>query len=792
MLLLRRFSECNGTVGRVGRHWQCRYQFTLPSLSSSQEGCEPQVVCRSMRECYTRARHLLERFVSTPSLHHPRCTAPTGDDDGGSPKMDGVSGVRSLLELSDIATRFLHVVRNTIALPCDVVSDTDDFSVFLLRSFRRSEMSSRRADDELQLSDEAIVTGFMEWMRSSLVSIGEFVSFVEVLQMVGSYVRYHRGVRWGGNSSKEEWYRSGYKLHPWHDTYCPASQAEQMPYVHLFQWLLRLKPSNRKDTGVQQDLVSGSSSMSPTSNDDEAFRAWCATEEFSPPSWHMGGKSPAAGFEALDCGCHSGYLMDLLLKAGAREIIGTDVSSQLLGSSEATFREHLRERRSLSSVQRTVQFVRCDVLPEPSVVAGQDCVSLGGSKGSVMTSAAESRRRAARQRRLPSDPGDTGTENGAKGPFDLLVFHPPAPTLLPFWPLSHLNDLVEQCALDTGRRHPHCRLAALHELLQSLLTYSSDNASGGMQHMRPHVKGQRLRTGGFVKDHGYVAFILPRTFDSRLLLEHVSQSPAPSGRVVDDSGVSSPMTYLSDTVISTLEGSYELVLKRRHSLASLWNPSGITHRSALSLLRTFVHPNYHSRVQQEMKDFYCAHQVIDLIVMRKLPRDAGSQANAGGRCIAPPVLVEEEPLAYEESFEYTEYLPADGPPVTHHWTEMSPSYSYLEEDFFGDAKGTTAPGGSYSQNFLAVGHPVSPAAHWRPTAGMQGDSRGEASQESLRNTRNLFAKEMKKKRSGRLRKMALSPLEKQEWYIDEKLIKSEAAKIDLLNELSRFNIEDLD
>ncbi|SCU72565.1 methyltransferase domain containing protein, putative [Trypanosoma equiperdum] len=793
--LLRRFSWGNGMCSPY--YTEHRRQSTLTSSAlSSPANHNQQVVYRSIRDCRERAFHLIQELVSSPIPGCGLSYSTNGSFGGPSLTVNAVSGVASLLELYDKAYYFLHLLHRTILVPRNVVRDTDDFTEFLLRCFRRPSDSLLKGDEELQLSDAAIVDGFVEWMETSLMSAGQFVSFVEVLQLVGSYVRYHKGVRWGARPSEEEWYRCGYRLHPWHDTYCPSSRAEQMPYVHLLQWLMRAKPTKLEEKIDDKEGAHGASSLFSTAAKESAMRAWYATEEFSPPSWHtVVGNSNRLGFTALDCGCHSGYMTELLLKAGAQEVLGVDVSPHHLRNAEATLSEHLRERRSSSYSRKTVEFVRCDILPDLPDEARQTKTPPLGPEGSTNSAAAENRRRLARCHHMPSDSDGLKTETEVTGPFDLLLFHPPLPLLFPTWPLFHdLYESVDQLAYDAGRRHPHCRLSVLNEFLQRLLGSSNgeENNSERRRNAHQQLKHQRRLVAPLIKDNGYVAFILPRNFDTRAILQRMSTSSAGKNCTSCGSDGLAPLVPLSDVVTMTLEGSYTLVLKRSHSLSSLLNRMDYIQKSISAFIRAFVSPQHRSRVEQEVRDFYSNHQAIDLIVMRKIARQKTNEDNDNKDCSVRAVLQKvSEPIAYEDSFEYEEYIPAGGSPLAHHWTEMTPSFSYLEDEFFGcaDSVGTNGPPNGAS--FLAVGHPLVPVTRQLVGVDRFGAGGRDATQGESGSFDKMFAKEMRR-RGGRMRKMALTPLEKQEWYIDEKLVKSEAAKVDLMNELSRFELKDFD
>nr|CCC51208.1 conserved hypothetical protein, fragment [Trypanosoma vivax Y486] len=720
--------------------WRCSER-NRPTLSlcvpmHSMSTLAKPTVFYSLRDCRERARHLLKELTEDARAGSRTISFGGERDVVSDIPLATSSRVKSmpctLLQLHEMAEDFVSMLDKVILLPIDVMNEVEDFPAFLLRSFREHrEVSSAYMDETraLQNDDETVMGGFAEWMESSFstsstTSGEDVVSFVELMRLVGSYIRYHRGVRWGGGHTKEEWYRRGYRLHPWHETYCPTSPAEQMPYVHLLQWLLRKKPKEPVKYGVAGGHT---------------------------------GKFPSTTTE-LDSNCSA----------------------------------HDEAR-----VAKTFKFVRCDLLPtapsanyrttSPQGVSVNNC----GDKKEALLHAAQRRRFAARRRCTPVDSGGSEVTNEIGGSFDILVFHPPPPPLFPAWPfLQEASEIADWSSLDAGRRHPHCHFTAIHKLLGRLLHSSNaGDEDAWTMGANPQQQHQHRSTPPILRDGGYVAFILPSAFDVRSILQRISRA-APLNSASHASWRSDdklPFATLADAVIATLEGSFELLMRRRHSHATLLDPTDVTYRNAMSFVNAFVPKTHRSHVEQEINSFYRAYQAIDLVIMKKKPT-TGSVGVSGIKLDHQPMARrrEAESLAYEESFEYTEYIPSAGPPLSHHWTELTPSYSYLEDDFFSsDATGAVA---GPDRNFLAVGHSLP-----HLPGGKEGVSVGvRLAQPGTSGYRSMYTRELKNKRSRKLRKISMSSLEKQEWYIDEKLVKSEAAKIDLINELSRFEMKDFD
>lgn len=237
-------------------------------------------------------------------------------------------------------------------------------------------------------------------------------------------------------------------------------------------------------------------------------------------------------------------------------------------------------------------------------------------------------------------------------------------------------------------------------------------------------------------------------------------------------------------------------------------------------------------------------QWMDLLIFRRKPRSAVSSSSAtaaasimnraskpnGGFFSTSPTQGgggRLPPMQWEDTMEYDEYLP-ETLPTSYHWTDQLPTFSYLEDDFVdGNTMGSVRKG---EERCSAVGYPLSstpPAnvlAHGpltvekvvreqvRSTAlgsPTSADHSHDADGDENRSVpvsawkpdadaaaamfKTVFREELKRRRrtSKKFQRIAMSSSrDQQEWYIDEKLVKSEAAKIDLMNEISRFNFQE--
>lgn len=738
----------------------------------------------------------------------------------------------------------------------------------------------------------------------SSVSRQEVISYPQLTSLLYSYSRYHRGVQWGAashrscnnsrGSTKDEgntdgaaaaaYYRRRYLLHPWHGLCCPDGTAQQMPYVHVLRWMLAGKEAK----------------MSP----EELWRQHRALEPFHVPR-STAGSSPST-FRALDVCSQSGFVTDLLLRAGADLVVAADADLHALGNTESTYHEHVREGRSKRRGQ-VLLTQRCDSLPMPKKRDDGDAskendamLRDGGAHGvdTTSASAAERRRRRAREQGRGYSGVRTGGTSGSGhdaafvagaphrsadgSPFDVVYIHPPAPTTL--WPVtaaspasatlrstSWWRGLVRTATKDgvppqlllpflpcasipsAVQRSPFATLSGLRRIVDALrsdVTERRSRTDGEEQEEEwPSSAGvarRPVRRGGrdaLLSGEGYVVLVLPRTYDVASLLEREAlQCPS-----------------LADWVVAQLDGYYDLVLRRRclsQSSSSTSFSSGSTPSAAPldpfeAALVSYPRRLHDVTAEEEEREaameqvrnssssegvsgtgsafdsnpwrkqlthLYEKEWWYDVLVLKKNP--AMAQRCAAARHDAQPLLRQRPSLlrqaqgdvTWEDSFEYNEYHPRDTAAHTsHHWTDLLPTYSYLESDFYDSA--------SAQSNFLAVGHQPSllqarpataaavygvPSFHDDGSGPLEtaavvrsGKDAGDggvatASAKAVLNFHTLFAQELRTQRRSKLRKLALSPLERQEWYIDEKLIKSSGARVELMNELARWDLKDYD
>ncbi|KAI5686298.1 hypothetical protein MNV84_02846 [Leishmania braziliensis] len=722
-----------------------------------------------------------------------------------------------------------------------------DVGQLLVETTHAEEFQRDHSRAELE---EKVIAQWEEWVWSSVprtvptpaaleaarsddtppLSPTDILSFTQFADLLYSYDRYRRGVRWGASRNGGDWvsqggaaaaaayYRRRYFLHPWHGMHCPVGTAQQMPYVHLLQWMLARKGSSGEASPAAAELW-------------ERYRA---IEPFQPSS---------SSFKALDVCCQSGYVLDLLIRAGAGVVVAVDADPAALANTESTYHEYIREGggRRRNAVLYTC---RCEGLPLPTAMRAGNSSSntpsipqrggaganVGAEVQSTSASAAERRRRRAREEGrgysgvtwLKEEGSSSGVESAdaaaATGPFDVLYIHPP--TAVSTWPVvaaeqfnlrktmwwHRLTHSADAEGLDAGLLLPYLPCSAAPALTRHNPLATRSGLERALDALRADVTGRSTapspsgdeapRGGALLTDEGYVMFVLPRTHGTDLLRREMPGECS-----------------LADWVVAQLDGYYDLILRRRcgtYASPSTSNTAQSSKAMESTLLGVFrdvqrrvagaasdVSVKWAAELQRiSREDMW--HDVLVLRKSRTMSRrcTAWRTESLGQDRAAAPSAVQ-----WEDSFEYNEYCPRGAVPHTsHHWTALVPTYSYLEKDFYESPNA--------AQNFLAVGHPVSansavptgydvpgsatlsaPAAR-EPNQATDGVT--DATQLASANFNAVFSQELRTRRRSKLRKLALSPLQRQEWYIDEKLVKSSAAKLELLNELSKWDLKDYD
>ena len=140
--------------------------------------------------------------------------------------------------------------------------------------------------------------------------------------------------------------------------------------------------------------------------------------------------------------------------------------------------------------------------------------------------------------------------------------------------------------------------------------------------------------------------------------------------------------------------------------------------------------------------------------------------------------------AWEDTFEYQQYLPKNGPPNPHHWTELIPSFHHLEQGDLPFVDGTTAAGAVLATDQREAKMRKALMLRNDPSATIAQSKRVMAvNQAAEANLSAVFGHELRTQRRTRARKLAFAAKANVEWYLDEKVAKSQAAKVEVLNEV---------
>lgn len=794
--------------------------------------------------------------------------------------------------------RWWEAVSRQIFLPMDV-HEIEDFSLFLaeVMRFNYSEVSLLSKHHEAAEAEEKMIEDIQDWIvmhsppvsaystdgtdstmhngRSVLPSSlaqesegrkskddpldtgvtkdtthptaidpNEAISFPRLLGLLESYVRYHRGVPWGVrrsaapstspsshssllHESKEKasrgYYKRLYRVHPWHDMHCPEDSANQRPYVDALLWMLWGKKCR-----------SGSRPAPPASI--RGFRA-----PFERPKDHP--------FTTLDMCTQSGFAVDLLLKAGAEEVTAVDTCWLSTSNAEATYHEHMREKRSGGSGGK-LRTIQADLLPavkgsetnpRASTALSHRPLASTEAAANIYEDAARRRRRTAWElgHRLPSTSADTSSGSCSSlsswgHQAHLVWYHPPVPSyVLPFRADSAAaatgwwRNVRKECsalpypvptvlpwiAFPTPMAHAHHSRRILHQLLDAL---TPTGEKGGR-----HV----------VLPGGFIMFMLPRTYhlheEWMAALEKSSQpdqkeSTNGSTAVMEGCLADSVLLHFDGTrsdneikKLSNSEGAFELIQFKRYPIPiadkteAVWKfvvQTETVHRTGA---KGSVTGGDRSTALSGQLESHFPSQWIDLVVYRR--KDV---PNNSPTIDSVPFT---NTVQWEDTLEYDEYLPSRFP--THnHWIDQLPSYSYLEDDFLEEnslgqhyhssrsSSVTLTPGSSAvhqglpETNVLAHG-PLSKEKIERQRANAGSFAGGlavnrvplaawrEDGEKATAAFQSIFREELRKKRrTKKFRHMALSSSRDQkEWYIDEKLIQSEAAKVELMNNIARFD-----
>jgi hypothetical protein len=204
---------------------------------------------------------------------------------------------------------------------------------------------------------------------------------------------------------------------------------------------------------------------------------------------------------------------------------------------------------------------------------------------------------------------------------------------------------------------------------------------------------------------------------------------------------------------------------------------------ARAVLKSVVSAGDRQRLADELRMWQSRCASMDFLVFQRSPLRSAVKPKGHASAAVP------SSESWFDTVEYTNYLPKKGPPNPFHWTERIPSYHHLDETLPSvispsiSDQGTKIPSDIDRSRLLSQRtDPTSAIASLSPRAQSLSDSA------SVRFA-SIFSADVKNQRRSKMRKLAFASKEKQEWYLDEKLVKSEAARVSVMNEvIKKFDI----
>lgn len=457
--------------------------------------------------------------------------------------------------------------------------------------------------------------------------------------------------------------------------------------------------------------------------------------------------------KVLHMGTDSGYVTDLLmvgLGGNMTSLLCVDHSAHALSATERTLQDHWRLKRS-SHIRKRVEMLECESLPTMKPQA-TPATSLKGTpttaKPGATNLAAAARRRALgrahrtgavleqdRLDRTESSPSSAEGGSLLMSSVDLLcVSAAPVSNGFPAWsPLEALKQ---------------------HAVLQNTAPYAT---VGGMHRWM----GQVLGPSSPLRQGGVICVLLPFSL-------HCSPREI----------ISAQLSAANGNSVGGKSSAWDIVASRRSPLCASVSAaeSMLSGRSARIFLNRCgpqdplqQHRFYREMVRHVTRNIGSEFIVFSDSAMASLDnsnnRMPKKRSNGG---------------AWEDSFEHQNYLPREGPTNPLHWSNVVDSFPHLESDAhlqLGD--------GSTSTALLSPEERQRLLAHRNDASAVLGRSPHIISVNAAaeRNLQSIFGHELRTRRQKKAKKLAFASSRNVEWYLDEKVVKSDAAKVDVLNEV---------
>jgi hypothetical protein len=454
--------------------------------------------------------------------------------------------------------------------------------------------------------------------------------------------------------------------------------------------------------------------------------------------------------KVLHVGSGSGYLTDMIMKGlggTMASLLCVDHSRWALTATERTVQEHWRLKRS-SHVRKRVEMLECESVPSIRTADAKRPPGVKQSKskpsgiGAANLAAAERRRKLGRAHRSGAVLEQDCKERTAS---------PSAESLL--------TSSVDLLCVTSAPLSPGSPVWGPFDAMQQ---------EAVLQHSAPYAS-----VGGI---NMWTAQVLA-----------ASQSPLRSGGIVTALLPFSPSSSPKDIIAAQLSAhngslagrgsAWEVLASKRSALCSSvpHAESFLAKRSAHKFLQLCgpQDPIQQHRFRREMVRYLTSGIGSDFVVFGDT---AAMQHGSSARFSASQGNRQQPIGEWQDSFEHQHYLPKEGPTNALHWANMIDSFPHLETQQLPlpEAGSTLSP--DQRRHLFAARNDAS-AVLGRSANIVNINAVAED------NLHSIFGHELRSRRQKKAKKLAFASSRNVEWYLDEKVVKSDAARVDVLNEV---------
>jgi hypothetical protein len=454
----------------------------------------------------------------------------------------------------------------------------------------------------------------------------------------------------------------------------------------------------------------------------------------------------------LHVGCSSGYFSDMIMKGTTlKSLLCVDHSAVALSATEEAIQEHWRMRRSSGGNRCQIEVATSPLLP---TFATRNTTTGGLAAprerqtrlGPVGVTAAQRRRKLARAHRSGAvleahqrARVDDAAPSLFSFPVDVVCVTGSLASAVP----STTPWEVE--AQETSVRHdsPYSCRSGVRKWMSSLL--SSTGSPFG------------------TTASGTVCALLPFSNHARAASEVIQEILAEfHARPGSDNAVPWRLVHNQVSCLCPTPQAVDAFVSRR-STAKL-----LQHRAPKD-------PIQRRRFLNELGLFLSKGTGSELVVLQ---RDAVHNATSGRLDSLNRQMVEKP--EWKDTFEYQQYLPKSGPTNPFHWTSAISSFPHLDPSNSSEVlptKDLTSPlNVTQRQRLLQQRNDLS-------TTMGRSQHIMDINASAASNICTVFGHELRAQRRSRARKLAFASQRNVEWYLDEKVVKSEAARVEIMNEV---------